>query len=201
MSIPKYAQKVIASGNDVEVKLVKDVLSYIRSAYVYFNSTDTDAIARIDKILGENYDEQNMPTVEGSTEADCDGFKYATFVLGAKPSMRFYLENPDDAARFAFYIGANRVATREGSDSYGNYIEIDVYAYELCETVTYTVDGEAVGSYHINAYYDSVKNVYEGADKDKLISVTERFWKYLQSARAYRLSVISGGADAPADGN
>ena len=44
-SIPKYAAKVIAGGNDVEKALAKDVLAYIRAAYNYegfasFNTAD-----------------------------------------------------------------------------------------------------------------------------------------------------------------
>lgn len=35
-----------------------------------------------------------------------------------------------------------------------------------------------------------VKNEYTGENKDKLTSLTERFWKYLQSSRAYRASVL-----------
>ena len=56
----------------------------------------------------------------------------------------------------------------------------------MCGTVTYTVNGAVGGSYHIASYY---KYATEGGDA-KLISLIDRMWKYFQSARAYRNSVL-----------
>jgi hypothetical protein len=117
--------------------------------------------------------------------------KSVTFVLDGTPSMRFYLADGADASKYAFFIGGNRVKTEASAD--GKYIDIDVYAYALCETVTYTVDGVESGSFHINAYYTYVSgSSYTGADKAELVTLTECFWRYLQSARDYRNSVVNG---------
>ena len=188
-SIPKYAKKVLddtAIGNAEKV-LVKDVLAYIRAAYAYFGTDDSEAIAKINAIIGIDY--SNPHTAEGSTAAATAGLKSATFVLDGTPAMRFYLADGADADSYAFYIKGYRVDSVISEN--GKYIDIDVYAFELCETVTYTVDGEEAGSFHIAAYYAYVSgNDYTEANKAELVKLTDCFWRYLQSARDYRNSVI-----------
>ncbi|MBQ3017076.1 MAG: metallophosphoesterase [Clostridia bacterium] len=188
-SIPKYAEKLIASENGTEVTLIKDVLQYIRAAYAYFGTNDTEAISKINAILG---DYSAKPTVEGDTAATAKGFKSVTFILDGTPSMRFYLADGKSASQYKFYIGEKQLGVEVSAD--GTYVDIDVYAYALCETVNVKVDGNDAGSFHINAYYAFVsgtgENSYTGADKEALTALTECFWKYLQSARAYRESVI-----------
>ena len=182
--IVKYAEKILADGTDAEKALVCDVLSYVRAAYAYFGTDDAATVSRINTILGENYDANNAPVIEGSTVANAPDFKSVTFVLDGTPAMRFYLTDGADATKYAFYIGSTRVKTEVSED--GKYIDIDVYAYALCETVTYTVDGAEGGSFHINAYYEWSKT----QNNENLTNLVARFWKYLQSARAYRDSVI-----------
>ena len=184
--IVKYAEKILADGSDAEKTLVKDVLSYVRAAYAYFGTNDAQTVSRINTILGDNYDANNAPTVEGSATAETAGLKSATFVLDGTPAMRFYLADGADASKYAFFIDDTRVKTETSAD--GKYIDIDVYAYALCETVTYTIDGVESGSFHIRAYYEWSKT----QNNDNLVNLTARFWKYLQSARDYRDSVVEG---------
>ena len=184
--IIKYAEKILADGSDAEKTLVKDVLSYVRAAYAYFGTNDAQTVSRINTILGDNYDANNAPTVEGSATAETAGLKSATFVLDGTPAMRFYLADGADASKYAFFIDGTRVKTETSAD--GKYIDIDVYAYALCETVTYTIDGVESGSFHIRAYYEWSKT----QNNDNLVNLTARFWKYLQSARDYRDSVVAG---------
>ncbi len=187
-SIPKYAEKIIDSGTDTEVTLIKDVLAYIKSAYTYFGTNDPEAISKIDAILG-NYSAK--PTVEGDSLASVSGFKSVTFILDGTPSMRFYLADGANAENYAFYVGIKKVATEVSAD--GSYVDIDVYAYALCETVSVKVGGVDAGSFHINSYYTYVSgDKYTAENKAELVALTECFWKYLQSARAYRESVIEG---------
>ena len=185
-STVRYAELVLAGNNEVEKQLVRDVLSYVRAAYAYFGTIDEEAIANVDAILGDNYDENNKHTAEGSAEAVAPDFKGATLVLEATPAIRFYLNDGASADAYAFYIGNAKVNTVLGTDTNGAYIEIDVYAYAMAETVTYTVNGEAGGSYHIASYYAYAET---GADA-ALVALVGRMWRYFQSARAYRTSVI-----------
>lgn len=190
-STVKYAQKLLDDKNisDTEKTLVCDVLAYIRAAYAYFGTRDAETIAKINTLIGESY--SNAPTAEGSATAETSGMKSVTFVLDGTPSMRFYLADGADASKYEFFIDGNRVKTETSAD--GKYIDIDVYAYALCETVTYTIDGVESGSFHINAYYSFVSgSSYTGADKAELVTLTEAFWRYLQSARDYRNSVVNG---------
>ena len=182
--IIKYAEKILADGGDIEKTLVSDVLSYVRAAYAYFKTEDAETVSRINAILGENYDASNAPVIEGSANATTSGLKSATFSLDGTPAMRFYLADGADASKYAFFIDGTRVKTETSAD--GTYIDIDVYAYALCETVTYTIDGVESGSFHINTYYEWSKT----QNNENLVNLVARFWKYLQSARAYRDSVV-----------
>ncbi|MBR2650974.1 MAG: hypothetical protein IKD45_04870, partial [Clostridia bacterium] len=88
MSIPKYARAIIEmNSSEEEVTLVKDVLAYIRAAYVYFDAEGKDeAIATIDEILGDYASE--FAKVEGNTNT-AEGLKTVIIALGAKPAIRF----------------------------------------------------------------------------------------------------------------
>ena len=184
LGIVKYAEKILADGSDMEKTLVRDVLSYVRAAYVYFGTDDDNAMSKINTILGAGYDTSNAIKVEGSATAEAAGLKSATFSLDGTPSMRFYLADGADASKYEFFIDGTRVKTETSAD--GKYIDIDVYAYALCETVTYTIDGVESGSFHIRAYYEWSKT----QNNENLVNLTARFWKYLQSARDYRDSVV-----------
>ena len=182
--IIKYAEKILADGGDVEKTLVRDVLSYVRAAYTYFKTDNAQSVSRIDAILGAGYDAGNAPAEEGSADAETAGLKSATFSLDGEPAMRFYLPDGADVSKYEFFINGTRVKTQTSED--GKYVDIDVYAYALCETVTYTIDGVESGSFHIKAYYEWSKT----QSNENLVNLTARFWKYLQSARAYRDSVV-----------
>jgi hypothetical protein len=162
------------------------VLSYVRAAYAYFGTDDAAAIAQINAILGADYDKNNAHTEEGSADAVTVGFKGATLVLDATPAIRFYLEDGADATAYVFYVNGTKAPVVSGNDTNGAYVEIDVYAYAMCGTVTYTVNGESGGSYHIASYY---KYATENGEA-KLVSIVDRMWKYFQSAREYRNSVL-----------
>jgi hypothetical protein len=191
LSIPRYASKILANGDtsNVEQTLVRDVLQYIKSAYIYFGSTDSDALATIDTLLGTYV---SSPKIEGNYSTSYVGLKGATFVLNEKPVIRFYLSDGADARDYRFYIDGKNVSFKASSD--GTYVDIDVYAYALSETVTYTVKGIEGGNYHIRSYYEYVsgtgENDYNGTDKEALIALTSSFWKYVQSAADYRDAAI-----------
>ena len=185
-NVIKYAEKVLAGDFELEKVLVRDVLSYVRAAYVYFGSKDADCISKLNAILGEDYDEKNMPEMNGSAEATLNGLQSATLVLDATPSIRFILDSKIDAGRYEFFINGVKVKTEVSAD--GKYVDIDAYAYALCETVTYTIDGVEMGSYHINAYYEWSK----GQSKENLENLVARFAKYCESAAEYRRYVTAG---------
>jgi hypothetical protein len=193
MSIPKYASKIINDGNEAEVQLVKDVLSYIRAAYSYFDKTDAEAMAKIDALLGDDYDAKNSPVFDGSADAPTEGLKAATFVLNATPAIRFYIT--DTNANYEFFVNGIKLAVKEGSDENGAYLEMDVYAYAMCETIVYKINGVESGSYHINSYYTFVTTDEEYKDDSNLINLVERFAKYCESAKAYRNYVLSQNSE------
>ena len=185
LSIPKYATKVLDSGSSVEKTLIKDTLSYIRSAYAYFSPSDSaDETALIDSIIGTDYDAISDYKPEGAINT-VTGLAGATFYIEEAPAFRFYLHSNDDASKYSFKINGSAVNATEGADSDGQYLEVKVYAYMLCETVTIYKDNLEIGSYHIASYH----NWASGQDDPALLAFVERLWKYCQSARDYKNSV------------
>jgi len=183
-SIPKYAKKIVDDDNlltDLEKTLVKDVLSYIRAGYAYFGTTDAEAMARIDALLGENYDESSAPVMNGSADKPTLGIKSVTYNHTAKPALRVYLADGFTASDFAFSINGSAVSAEEGIDENGKYVEVKLYAYEMAETVDYTVNGES-DSCHIRCYYEWAKT----QNNDNLVKLVERFARYCESAADYR---------------
>ena len=99
-----------------------------------------------------------------------------TLNLDSKPSIRFYVTDTN----VSFYANGKKLNTVSGTDANGTYVELDVYAYALCETITYG-DG---GSYHIS---DFIKGA-AGTSHEALVKA---FVKYTESAAAYRNSVVN----------
>ena len=181
MSIPKYAKKVIeTSTSDVEKTLVKDVLAYVQAAYNYFVDYNTaDEIARVnaivDELLALGGDYFGEPTISGTTAKDNGGIVTGvTLNLDYKPTIRFYVTDTN----VEFKIGNTVLNTVK--DVEGKYVELDVYAYALAETITFG-DG---GSYHISDFLEKSA----GADHENLVAC---FVKYVESAAAYRNSVVN----------
>lgn len=180
LSIPKYAAGVMSSEktNGNERVLAADILSYARAAYTYFGNDDNGVI---DSILDSDYDKMSVHAIETEdAENLCDKIDSVTFSLGAVPAMRFYLKSDADASMLKLFIGGNEINTVY--NEFENYVETDAFAYQLTQTVTYTYGGEYAGKYHISNYLAYANEL----EDEKLITLTERFWKYLQSARAYR---------------
>ena len=180
-SIPKYAAKVLnnANASDVEKTLAKDVVAYVKSAYNYFTEFNTpEEIERvnalIESIIGEY---EGTPTSSGAVNT-VSPVTAVTLNLDEKPTIRFYVTDTS----VKFYANGRKLDTVTGTDSNGTYVELDVYAYALCETITY---GEG-GSYHIS-------NFLAGAVGTSYETLVKCFVKYVESAAAYRESVIASG--------
>lgn len=183
ISIPKYSTKAIEKGTDVEKTLIRDVLSYIRAGYVFFEK-DASVIDQIDAIIGANYDATSPHVPEGSTNVPTM-FKSATFNLDSTPTVRFYLNDGENAENCSFKINGTTKSFITSTNDKGAYVEIPVYAYAMCETIECYYGGAYVGSYHIASYYNWAKT----QNNDDLVKLVERFWKYCQSARDHKNSV------------
>lgn len=180
----KYANSVVDGDYSViEKYLVKDMLSYVRSAYSFWNK-ESDKLGVIETLLGDNYDEkpENAPTTL-NTEAwtpSGSGFSYVTFYLGEAPSYRFYYES-DAAPQYTFEVGEREIVAKYGCDSRGNYLEIKVYAYEILLGITFT-DGIRSFEYNIYSYYAQAENTVK--------PLVERLIKYCERAMDYKNSFL-----------
>ncbi len=182
-SILKYSAKLLndAKATDVEKTLVRDVLAYIKAAYNYvgFAADNTaDEIARVNTLIeGIIGDYVGTPTTSGAS-ADNNGgvVSGVTLNLDATPSIRFYTND----ASLEFFADGKKLDTVTGTDSNGTYVELDVYAYVLCETITFANGG----SYHISSFV-------KGAQGQPHEALASAFVKYVESASDYRESVIA----------
>ena len=185
MSIPKYAEKIINSEKttDTESLLVNDILNYIKHAYEFFGS-DMSELALLDSLLDSDYDKMSKPEEEGSDKLPTDGINGVTFVLDSTPKIRFYIPENADIANYSFYIDGKNI--KHNVDFENNWVDIDLYAYQMCDEILYSINGEYKGSYHMNSYYQFAK----GQSDEKLLLVFESFFRYCQSARAYRFEQL-----------
>ena len=199
-SIGKYAQKLLVGNySETEKTLVRDMLSYIRSAYVYFEGDEQqDVAATVDALIGQMYDSETKPEISYTGEQNTVGLSAATLLIETAPAFAFLPKtNADGTLLYApqayhFYVDGKACAHRVVTLEDGNVAFIlDTYAYMMTSTVTWTVDGEdAVGSYHIFFYYEFAQKSGDA----KLISIVERLYRYAQSAKLYREEILSGGA-------
>lgn len=186
LGILRYAQRLLNDdGVSANTKiLAADVLSYSIAAYNYFGG-NTDELKKAETVLDKDHNLMSVISTKDVAPEAASGISSATLVLSDKPAIRFYLADGADASAYEFYIGKNKIKTIYNAD--GNYIDTDVYAYELAENITYAVNGEVKGSYGVGNYYYYAKNVEKNAT---LTTLVERFIKYLESAKIYRLEVL-----------
>ncbi len=192
LGLVKYvtsALDVIAADStaaaEAERAVLCNILSYIRAAYSYWTVSDSD-IAEIDALLGEGYDVANAPefNMEELNPTAGSGIKGATFTLTATPAFKLYIEDGVSTNSFSFKLGGIEKSYKVEEDDTGVYCLINVYAYEITETLSYTVSGTAYsGSYNILAYYRS--KLAEPADAS-LLTLVERFMKYCESAKEFK---------------
>ena len=196
-STVKYAQKLLTmeSASTSEKTLAKDMLAYIKSAYEFFNADDKATVAaEIDEVLGT----YSSTTVINTADAKKTvmGLTGATFVLDAKPAVRFYFSGAYAYNLFSFKVGERALEiTEDNYNASENYVEFSLFAYEMTEVFSYTVkDTEIKGEYNLISYYayasGNGENDYKGDNKATLTDVTAKFYNYCASAKAYRQYVL-----------
>ncbi len=172
MNVPKYAAKLIASGSEVEKTLAKDVLLYVKAAYEYFADFNTpEEIERVSVLVKSIVGDYVGEPISVGTVNTVAPVSAVTLNLSSEPTIRFYVSD----VSVEFFLGERKLSVVKGSDENGAYVELNVYAFALCETITYT----GGGSYHIS---DFLKGA-EGKDHE---AVAKAFVKYTESAKAYR---------------
>ena len=184
-STVKYAEKLLADGSisATEKALAKDMLNYIDSAYKHFNG---DAVLDAPYASGFNI-------ASAEAKKTVPGLSGATFVLDAKPAVRFYFADGYSYESFTFKVGNRALTEKDIAHKDATYVEFSLYAYEMTEDFTYTVGGES-GAYNLASYYAYIsgegENDYDGEDKATLTDLVAKFYNYCASAKAYRDSVI-----------
>ena len=179
-SLYDYAVAVVAGSNTAEEKtLAKDMLSYAKAAYTYWNKT-SDKLDAIVALLGKDYDAANtadMSKANGAVTPENTGFTGVTLFLGEAPSYRFYYEGT--APSYTFNVGERTVNATSGSDAKGTYLELKLFAYEMLLDVTF---GDY--TYSAYAYYAWARSNTMTAE----MALVERLINYCESASAFKAS-------------
>lgn len=191
-SIPKYATAVISSdASETEKTLMKDALSYISSAYSYFEKEDSAAVnEKISEIIGDYNGRRAIRSIDSPENP---GIKSAAFVLESTPGIKFYIESGIDTNAYTFYVNNRRIdEVTKGIDDGGRYLFVSLQAYKMCGPISYAVDGKISGYYGINNYYSYVsKSSYTDEDKEELRSLLRKFYNYSMSAADYYIDYHS----------
>lgn len=196
VSIVKYA-KLVLNDNDstaTEKTLVRDILSYVRSAYIYFERDNAAAIkAQIDAVIGADYDATSRPTDMEAAQVG-GGFDSATFRLDAKPAFVFYPETDAegnlvyDLSAYRFTQNGKALAVENTTVEGRACIVIATYAYEIADNISYSIDKtEISGEFNVKAYYEFALT----QNNEALVSIVERLWKYSEAAKAYKAEATS----------
>ena len=194
-SVLKYCSKVISSSNadQVEKTLAKDILEYVKSAYVYFDSEGKESvISAADELLGKHT--HTFEKVSGNTNTE-KGLHSAQLILLENPVIRFYLAAGSSKEDYTFKYGNKTLGYADyGSETIDgtsyDYVDISLLAYQLIGEISYTV-GAYSGSYHINGYYDFITTDSKYKEDAKLIDLVEKLYNYCISAAAYRSFVLN----------
>ena len=112
------------------------------------------------------------------------GLKGVTFILGATPTVRFYITGAADD--YAFYSDDIRLPATVGSDNWGVYLDMEISASDLSKVITYTRGGSASGSYHVSSYYTFITTDARYKDNGRLTNLVARFIRYCESASEYK---------------
>ena len=183
LGVIAYASALIngSSYNETEKALARDILAYVRAAYVYESNEDTSSVkAQIDAIIGEDY--AVNPDTSDEVKESTDGILAAGLVLGSRPA--FYVIPEYEAEKYSFSMNGASVVTEIAEVDGKTAILIYTYAYAITETLTYTVDGtETAGEYNLAAYLAFAKG--EGSNEN-LVALVKALWKYSDSAKTYR---------------
>ncbi len=194
LGILSYAQALIGgSYTDVEKTLARDILAYVRAAYVY-DAPETEETARvktlIDEIIGADY----VADPDTSSEAALvtDGLTSAALYLNDTPAFVFFpLLDGEGAPVYAleaykFNIGGIAPETEISEVGGKPCIFVYAYAYAVTETVRYTIDGtDIAGEYNLAAYLEYAESLGD----TNLVALVKALWQYSDSAKAYRTQV------------
>ena len=195
VSVLSYLKTLVEDSTGIDNTLAKDILSYIRAAYVYEGTSEKlDYVKEfVDAINGADYDAANLPTA-AEVKQTVDGMDSAQLLLGSAPAFIFYPETDADGNlvystdSYVFALdGKYRLTAEVGVDGSGKtYIIVSLPAWALDNDVEYIVNGTDVGGvYNLAAYYEYAK----GTENANLISLVERLMKYAETAEAYKNSL------------
>ncbi|MBQ8380837.1 MAG: metallophosphoesterase [Clostridia bacterium] len=186
-SVFDYSKDIVdGEYTESEKTLARDLLSYVRAAYLYFGK-NADIITDINELLGEGYDESSLPNMveEAKTPEAGSGFTGVTLYLGDCTALRFYLAEGVSADAYTFAIGEYTIEAILGSDTNGSFIEIELAACLALSDINYTANGVTY-TYNVYSYYQWAK----ASGLTEEAALIERLVKYCESAAAYTAAPI-----------
>ncbi|MBQ9084923.1 MAG: Ig-like domain-containing protein [Clostridia bacterium] len=195
LGVISYAEKLLSgSYTEVEKALAKDILAYIRAAYI-FDGSDAEETTRvknlIDEIIGADY--VSEPDEIGEAVESTGGLDSAALYLDNSPAFIFFPELDENGEpiyspqKYSFAIGNTTLITEESVVNGKECILVYTYAYAISENVIYSIEGTDIeGEYNLAAYLAFA----EGEGDAELVALVKALWRYSDSAKAYRAEVI-----------
>ena len=186
-----YAEAVLGNADTTieEDQLMRDMLAYVRAAYVYFaecGKVEANELEAVNERIGAIIGEDNSATVpEDKTTLGTPALKGATVQVGACVAFVFYPTS--DPESYTFRIG-NRVLDATVVEGDEPYIIVTTYAYAITDVITYTCEASGErGEYCLGSYY-----AYQAANggSDALLQLLRALTAYGSSAAAYRNEVL-----------
>ncbi|MBQ2738493.1 MAG: hypothetical protein IJF38_07360 [Clostridia bacterium] len=175
-SLFEYLSQRLEGAGDIERALIYDTLAYAKSAYAYFGRTDSD-IAKIDALLGSGYNESHMPATLSDKKPSAAVASAVKLTLNSVPNIRFYTSDKT----LKLYIGNKALATQWCKDSRGTYLFMMLSPADMSREITVKRGSQTVGGFGLGSYLAFAKT----QSSPTLVTLTERFAKYCQSAAAY----------------
>ncbi len=182
INVVKYAKNVLAANlGETTDKLAKDMLAYVKAACVYAGNQDA-TIDAIDAILGDYAVTSDLGTAVQNTQ----GLASAALLLNDKPAFVFFPELVNGEAKYdlnayKFTVNGVSVAAEISEVNGKTALVVYTYAYAMCETINYTIEGtEISGAYNLAAYLNGVK------DNANTAALVKALYQYSLSAKAYK---------------
>lgn len=194
LDVIDYAEALILGEyTAVEKTLARDILAYVRAAYLYKNGDDAAKVSsRVEEIIGDEY--SVSPDTSDEVRMSTEGLDAAGLLLKDSPILVFYPELNDNGttkyelSAYSFTASGTVLTSEPVSIDGKTAILVYTYAYAVTDTVGYTVAGTDIsGEYNLAAYLANAQT----SGEQNLIDLVLALWQYSDAAMAYRAQELA----------
>ena len=154
LSVAAYAEALYGTNpNTVTKDLVSATLNYIKASSTYFGvAADLSDINRL--LAAYPATSATIPTAEKSSTALDSYISGVQLDVLSSLKFRFTLVSGASVSDVKFTVNGKEIDYKRSA----SYLEIELAAYEMADTITITISGKSV-TYNLAAYFTSAKNL------------------------------------------